>query len=179
VHFIAFAVLCFLMYLGVLDRSTFITKIDWAFLVLLAAIIGLMATMQHLHIDRLLVEQLGLISELMREDFILFVLLFSLVILGVRLLIPLNSAILILATAAMPFAHQAGITPWLVGFIMLIIAETAFFAYQSPYIYFLRSLTQTISYSEARVQAFHALLIPCKLAAIYLSVPFWHHLGLL
>jgi membrane-bound ClpP family serine protease len=101
------------------------------------------------------------------------------VILGVRLLIPLNSAILILATAAMPFAHQAGITPWLVGFIMLIIAETAFFAYQSPYIYFLRNLTQTISYSEARVQTFHALLIPCKLAAIYLSVPFWHHLGLL
>lgn len=179
VHFIAFAVLCFLMYLGVLDRRTFIAKIDWAFLVLLAAIIGLMATMQHLHIDRLLVERLGLVSELMREDFTLFVLLFSLVVLGVRLLIPLNSAILILATAAMPFANQAGIAPWLVGFIMLIIAETAFFAYQSPYIYFLRNLTQTISYSEARVQTFHALLIPCKLAAIYLSVPFWHHLGLL
>lgn len=179
VQYIAFGVLCLLMYLGALERSVFIAKIDWAFLVLLACIIGLMSTMQYLHIDRLMVAQLNVVGTFMRQEFALFVLLLSVFVLLVRLLIPLNPAVLVLATAVMPIANQAGYTPWLVGFIILIMAETAFFAYQAPYIYLFRNLTRTIAYSERRVQAFHLILIPCKFAAIYLSIPFWKQIGLL
>lgn len=179
VQYVAFAVLCLLLYLGTLERKDYIGKIDWAFLSLLAGMIGIVGTMQHLHLDQFLSGRLAWLGDYMRQDFALFVLVLSPVLLLARLLIPLNQAILIFAAALIPIAAQAGIAPWVVGFIILVIAETAFFAYQSPYIFLFRSITQEVSWDERRVQVFHGLLVGFKLAALYLSIPFWQRIGVI
>lgn len=177
---ITFLVLCSLLFAGVLSREDFAQKIDWAFLLLLASMIGILATMEYLKIDEHLIEQLSWLGYLMRQDFSSFVLYLSAAILLVRLLIPLNPAILIFAAALLPLASGAGISAWLIGFVILVIAETAFFGYQSPYIFLFRNLTsKTVPYNERQVRWFHAVLIGAKLLAIYASIPFWRQLGVL
>ncbi len=179
IHYVAFAVLCLLLYLGALSRKDFIGRIDWAFLSLLASLIGIIATMNHLHIDDYIMTQLSWLGSYMRQDFPLFVLALSVVLLIARLLVPLNQAIIIFAAALIPIASNAGIAPWVVGFIILIIAETAFFPYQSPYIFLFNRITHKIHYRKRQIQTFHGVLIIFKLIAIYLSIPFWQRIGVL
>ncbi len=179
IHYVAFAVLCLLLYLGVLSRNDFIGKIDWAFLSLLASLIGILATMNYLEIDDLIMSRLSWLGSYMRQDFPLFVLALSVALLIVRLLVPLNQAIVIFSAALIPIASNAGIAPWVVGFIILIIAETAFFPYQSPYIFLFDRITKEVDRRERQVQLFHATLLFFKLVAIYLSIPFWQRIGVL
>ena len=177
---VTFSIICCLLILGALDRETFIEKIDWAFLFLLAAMIGFMASMTYMGLDKMLVAQFHGLQAFIRLDFEKFVLVLTGVILVVRLFIPLNSAILILAAAFLPLASGAGISPWAVGFIILVMSETAFFGFQSPYILFFRNqVNGHVPYSEIKVQAFHGLLILVKLGAIYASIPFWRKIGVL
>jgi len=102
--------------------------------------IGILATMTYLGIDKTLVTQFSWLGEYMRNDFHMFVLVLTGMILLVRIFIPLNSAILIFAAALLPLATGAGVSAWVVGFIILIMCGTAFFGYQSPYILYFRSL---------------------------------------
>lgn len=177
---VTFCVVCSLLTLGVLPRENFVRDIDWAFLFLLASMIGILAGMKYLGLDARLIEHLGWLQQTMRQDFSVFVLALSASILVVRLLVPLNSAILIFAATLIPLASAAGISAWVVGFVILIMAETAFFGYQSPYILFFRQLTRRdVSYSEGRVQLFHAILVAVKLAAVYAAIPFWRAIGVL
>jgi DASS family divalent anion:Na+ symporter len=179
VQYVAFAILCLLLYAGALERKDFIGKIDWAFLALLASMIGILATLHHIHLDQFVTARLAWLGDYMREDFGMFVFALSVVTLLIRLLIPLNQAILILAGALIPIASHAGISPWVVGFIILIVAETAFFGYQSPYIFLFRRITEQVGPDERKVQLFHGLLLVFKLLAIYLSIPFWQRIGVI
>lgn len=177
---VVFSVICSLLIVGALTRDGFVRDIDWAFLFLLASLIGILACMKYLSLDNRLSEHLFWLQHAMRQDFAWFVLLLTLTMLVVRLLIPLNSAILIFAAALIPLASGAGISPWVVGFVILIMAETAFFGYQSPYILFFRGLTRTqVSYSEKEVRLFHGVLVAVKLAAVYAAIPFWRAIGVL
>jgi len=163
---ITFSIICFLLIIGALPREVFIEKIDWAFLFLLASMIGFMASMNHMGLDKTLVARFDGLKEFMRLDFARFVLALTGVTLVVRIFIPLNSAILILSAALLPL------------FIILIMSETAFFGYQSPYILLFRNLT-CVPYSERKVQIFHAWLVLVKLGAILASIPFWRSIGVL
>jgi TRAP-type C4-dicarboxylate transport system permease large subunit len=162
-----------------LSRNDFIARIDWAFLFLLGSMIGIVATMNHLGIDRFIMGELSWLGEYMRQDFGLFVLALSTVFLLARLFIPLNQAIIVFAAALIPIASNAGISPWVVGFVLLILAETAFFPHQSPYIFLFDRLTSEVDHDLRRVQLFHLLLIPFKIAAILIAIPFWHRIGVL
>jgi len=177
---ISLSVICSLLVIGALSRDDFIKRIDWAFLFLLASMIGIMSCMSYMGLDKILIDQLGWLKDSMRDNFPLFVLALTGAILLIRLFIPLNSAILIFAAALLPLASGAGISPWVVGFIILIMSETAFFGYQSPYILLFRNLVKDhVSYSERKVQIFHGVLIFVKLGAIYASIPFWRAIGVL
>lgn len=177
---ISLSIICSLLVLNVLTRDDFIKKIDWAFLFLLTSMIGFMGTMSYMGLDRVLIDEFGWLKDSMRNDFSIFVLTLTGAVLVVRFFIPLNSAILIFAAALIPLASGAGISPWVVGFIILIMSETAFFGYQSPYILFFRNLVKDdVTYSEVQVQLFHGILVLVKLGAIYASIPFWRAIGVL
>ncbi|MCU7917507.1 MAG: anion permease [Candidatus Thiodiazotropha sp. (ex Epidulcina cf. delphinae)] len=177
---VTFAVFCALLIIGVLSREEFIKRIDWSFLVLLASMIGVLATMKYLGLDKELVSQFKWLGDYMRHDFYLFVLVLTGMILLVRLFIPLNSAILIFAAALLPLASGAGVSPWIVGFIILHMCGTAFFGYQSPYIVYFRNLIKNkVPYKERKVQIFQGILVFVKLGAIYISIPFWLSIGVL
>jgi len=177
---ITFGVLCAVLVIGVLSRDQFIKQIDWSFLVLLASMIGILATMNYLGIEKTLVTQFSWLGEYMRNDFHMFVLVLTGMILFVRIFIPLNSAILIFAAALLPLATGAGVSAWVVGFIILIMCGTAFWGYQSPYILYFRSLLKgDVPFVDLKYQIFQIVLVFVKLAAIYASIPFWIEIGVL
>lgn len=177
---ISFFVICSLLVTGALPKKEFVEKIDWPFLFFMAGMTGFMAGVTYMGLDRDLAARFSQFNDFMRMDFGRFVLLLSGITLLVRLFIPLNPAILILSVAFLPMAAEAGISPWAVGFIILMISETAFFGYQSPYILFFQNLTQGhVPYSEVKVRIFHGLMFLAKVAAILLSIPFWQKTGVL
>lgn len=180
IPFVAFTVFFVLLFLGVLTRDEFVRKIDWAFLFLLGCLIGVLATMNYLEIDKLLLLQLSTLGDYMRHDFHVFVFILSMTILIVRLFIPINSTILIFATALLPIASASGVSPWLIGFIILIMAETSFFNYQSPHILYFCSVGKgDLEFNEWSITVFKGLLVIVKLIAIYASIPFWLSIGVL
>ncbi len=180
ISLITFGVLCSILILGGLNREQFIKDIDWSFLILLASIIGVLGVMSYLGIDQILIEQLSWLGEYMRNDFYTFVLVLTGMILVVRLFIPLNPAIFIFSAALLPMATGAGVSAWLVGFVILTLCGTAFFGYQSPYILYFQSLLKgEVPYNDLKFQIFQVLVVVLKLIAIYASIPFWTSLGIL
>ncbi len=180
ISLITFAILCSALIMGVLTREQFTKDIDWSFLMLLASMVGTLETMNHLGIDQSLIEQFNWLGEYMRNDFALFVLFLTISILIVRIFIPLNPAILIFAAALLPISSGAGVSAWVIGFIILLMCGTAFFGYQSPYIlYFRHLLNNEVPYIDRKFQVFQLILVLVKLAAIYISIPFWVHIGIL
>lgn len=179
IHLLALAVLCLMLFLGTLSRNTFIARIDWAFLALLGSLIGIIATMDHLGIDDEIVNKLSWLGGDMQQSFGRFVFMLAAVFLLARLLIPLNQAIIIFAAALMPIASSAGISPWAVGFSLLVLAETAFFPHQSPYMFLYDKMTAEVPRDLKRMRLFHLMLIPFKLAALLIAIPFWQRIGVL
>ena len=93
-----------------------------------------------------------------------------------------HSAVLpgIFAAALIPLSHASGVSPWLMGFIILLISETAFYPYQTPYIRHFRNLIgDSLTLNEGRIRVFRVLLLLVKIGAIYASIPFWQKIGVL
>jgi len=180
IPYIAFTVFFILLYLNVLTREDFVNKIDWSFLFLLASLIGIVSIMSHLGLDKLLSLKLAGLGEYMIHDFDSFVLMLSLTVIVVRLSLPINSTVLIFTAGLFPIAYASGINPWLIGFIILIMAETSLFGYQSPHILLFRSLVKAdLECGGREFFVFHALLVIAKLIAIYVAIPFWSRIGIL
>ncbi|MBP7332494.1 MAG: hypothetical protein BWY65_01937 [Firmicutes bacterium ADurb.Bin373] len=62
-------------------------------------------------------------TNYMSDNFPFFVLLLCLGVLLIQLLIPYGTTVAIFATVFIPMAQAAGINPWLIGFIILFIAD--------------------------------------------------------
>ncbi len=180
IPFIAFSVFFVLLYLGILSAEDFTKKLDWAFLFLLGSIVSITVTMEYLEIDKLLMVKLSWLGIYMRQDFKFFVLILTIMILGVRLFLPMATTMLIFSTALIPIANANGVSCWLIGFIILTISEVSLFNYQSPHIMFFRSkINAELQCNERSMIIFRVILLIVRIAAIYCSIPYWIHLGIL
>ncbi|KWT79699.1 SLC13 family permease [Candidatus Magnetominusculus xianensis] len=180
VTWVAFAIMFALLFVGVLNPNDFRTKIDWSFLFLLGSMIGLVNTMNYLKIDLIVVKNLGWLANYMHSDFRQFIVLIALTIFVVRIIIPMNAVVLIFAATLLPLAKASGISTWLTGFLILFFAETAVFPFQAPYLSNFRNATKAVvNQQERSVSVVNLLLFFVKVAAIYLSIPFWTMIGVL
>ncbi|MCI4624839.1 MAG: anion permease [Candidatus Magnetoovum sp. WYHC-5] len=180
IPWIAFALLYFLLFIGTLNKEDFRNKIDWPFLFLLGSMIGLVSTMYYLDIDDILAKHLNWLAGYMSNNLKVFILLLSGTILLVRLIVPMNATVLIFAATLLPLAAASGVSPWLIGFIILLMSESSIFNYQAPYLYSFRNITKgTVMQDDSRIMGFNIILIVVKLSAIYISIPFWTNIGVL
>lgn len=180
IPWIALAILFSLLMFGFLQKQDFRNRIDWNFLIFLGSLIGLVSSMKYVGLDKWLTLQLAWLNDYMANDFGIFIALLSLSIFVVRLAMPINATVVIFATLLMPAAMNLGITPWVVGFIILLMSEGFIWPYQASYYAQFCTLAGPGSGSESpKLIALNALQYAFKLAAIYASVPFWQYLGLL
>jgi DASS family divalent anion:Na+ symporter len=116
----------------------------------------------------------------MAEDFPIFIAMLAGAIGIVRFILPINATVIIFATLLLPTAGNIGVNPWLVGFLILFLSESFVMPYQASYYNQYCSITSTgHPGSDKRLLPFFLAIIAMKLVAIYASLPFWKHLGLL
>jgi divalent anion:Na+ symporter, DASS family len=177
---LALAILYVLLQFGLLRKNEFKEKIDWPFLMYLGGLVGISSGFNAVGLDRWLAEQLTGLGTLMRTDLELFVLLLFAVLFVIRLAVPISATIVIAATVLMPLAEIQGANPWVIGMVVLVLGEMWFFPYQcSYYLQFREGVGKDGLFDERRFLAFNTFMNLARLAAITLSIPYWHWLGLL
>lgn len=177
---IALTILYALLVYGFLDKKEFKEKIDWPFLVYLAGIVGLVGAFNSVGLDVWLSDHLSGLGGFMRTNLPLFIALLACVIFIIRLAVPISTTIVITAAVFMPLATASGLNAWIIGFIILVLGEMWFFPYQcSYYIQFRDILSKSNVYDESQFLRFNALMNVGKIAAIYVSLPYWEMMGLL
>lgn len=177
---VALIILYSLLTLGAMTQRQFRARIDWSFLFVLAGMIGLIQTMSHVGVDRWIAAQLTWLGPYIREDFGLFVLLLSMTLLAVRLLVPINAAIVIFATIFIPMAESAGVNPWVVGFVILMMSDAWFLPVQSTaYGIYQRHTNRDGLYDDRALLKFNLVANGVRLAAVYASIPYWEAMNIL
>jgi MFS family permease len=177
---LGFAVLFGLLLCGTLNKKELKEKVDWIFLLYLSGITGIVAAFNFLGLDKELGHALPGLGDYMHANFNGFVLLIFVLVNLVRLAVPINATIVILATILIPVAQVAGISGWVVGFIILMFSESWFMPYQCSYYLQLQEINQKGGYyDEKSFLYFNALMNFARLAAVYASIPFWQLLGIL
>jgi len=177
---LAFAILYGLLMFGYLDTNEFRGMTDWTFLIYLGSLVGIVATFNHLGLDAFLGERLSLFGALMRRNIFLFIPVLAAVIFLIRLVAPINAAIVMTAAVFMPVASAGGINPWVIGFIILVLGEMWFFPYQcSYYLQFHPSGRDMKVYDIRSFLRFNIIVNFVKIAAVFSSIPLWKFLGLL
>ena len=177
---IGLTVLYVVLALEFLSKKDFKVSIDWTFLIYLGTLIGLVKSMSFIGLDETIGANLMWFGEYTRTNFELFVLLLGGSILVLRLFIPNNATVAILAAVFLPIAEISGINPWIVGFIILIMSDSWFMPYQSTYYLLYDELTgHDRLYDKRSFLKFNAITVLFRFAAVYASIPFWRLLGIL
>ena len=177
---VGMAILFGLLMFGYLNRREFREKTDWPGLIYLGTLVGVIGTFNYLGLDKWLTSHLTVLVEVLRSSFGLFVALLFGAIFVIRLAMPNTATVAICATIFMPVASQAGVNPWVIGFILLLFGDIWVFPYQcGHYQQFQELVREKNIYDEATFLKFNAFMNFVRLAGVYISIPFWRALGLL
>ncbi|MBF0195814.1 MAG: anion permease [Magnetococcales bacterium] len=171
---IGLALMFLFLALGTMNKKEFKDKIDWPFLFLLGTLIGLARAISHLGIDSLIAAQLGGLMGIMQSNIYLFVLILAGIITLIRFAMSINAAVVISASIFLPLAQSAGLNMWVMGFMILTLAESFIIPYQCSYYVMFQGLNEERKiYSEKSFLKFNLWSFIIRLTAIYASIPFW------
>jgi DASS family divalent anion:Na+ symporter len=177
---LSLAVPCGLLVLGLMSKRQFRENVDWPLLLYTASLVGLASCLKYVGLDVVLAQWLAPVTALMHANFALFLAALFGAVSVLRLVIPTSAATIMLAAVLLPVANSAGVSPWLVGFVILNVVEFWFFPFQcSYYLQFRDSVLRQGVASEGRFLIINAIGNGAKLAALYASIPFWKAIGLL
>ncbi|MCK4587718.1 MAG: anion permease [Gammaproteobacteria bacterium] len=169
-----------LLTVGALSNKQFKERIDWSFLFLLAAMIGVVHTMQYTGLDQWIGGHLGWMEPYIKQNFELFVLFLSVAVMLVRLAVPNTTTTILFSTVFIPMASAHGVNPWVVMFIILVMSDAWFFRYQcSYYLLFANLSKEGRLYDGNQMITFNLLINAFRLIAIYASIPIWKGMAIL
>ena len=108
-----------------------------------------------------------------------FLLLLGAVVVLLRMVLPAVVCITTLCAVLLPLADAHGMHPLVVGFVVLTASEVWFFPHQSTdYLLFRESLGMPENQGAGMLKR-NARIQVCRMAALAVSIPYWHHLGYL
>lgn len=176
---VGLAVLYLFLALGLFPGDQFQKSINWPFLLYLGGLIGLVNTMSYVGLDQWIGSHLSWMAAYMNVNLPLFILMLCLSVPLVQVVIPYGTTVAIFATVFMPMAQVSGVSPWLIGFIIIFMADGWFFPYQSStYLFFRELANKNGLFQERQILNFNALTVVVRLAAVFISLPYWKLLGL-
>lgn len=157
------------------------SKFDWPTLVFVATVVAWGPMLSELGLSSWLSDQIPVLLRFYESSLYLGISVTIIGILVVRLFIPGAPAFVILATTMLPFAETIGMSPWVVGFIILTLCE----GFILPYQHGVYSQTTTmlesdkLPYRMSIIIKFNVLFLAVRIAAIYASIPWWKALNLI
>ena len=179
---IAFGIFFGLLFFNLLEKEDLSSSIDWSFLIFLGAVIGLSNTMQFLQMGDLIASNISWLTVYIQQNIYLFILFLSILVFIFRLFLPINACVLLLGTILVPIATIYGGSAWMIGFIILMMAESYIFPYQASYYMQCESILgadHLEALNSNRVYLINGLVFILKVIAICLSVGYWEFLGVL
>lgn len=180
IPWVAMAILFSLLMFQFLSAKDFRASIDWSFLIYLASLIGLVAAMGDVGLDRWISANLTWLQRMMADNLPEFIAMLAIAIFIVRLALPINATVVIFATLLVPTAVNIAVNPWLIGFVVLLISESFIWPYQASYYAQFRAMARPeAGVDSPRLVTLHFLEFGMKLVAVYVSFPFWRSLGIL
>ena len=162
---------------GALDRESFRTEIDWGFLILFGVLLGAGGVLAAAGLDQWIGNALVPLANAVRNPSILVMLLGAFVV-ACRVVLPWIPATLLLSLALVPAASRLGVSPWIVGFVILMAANTWLHPRQSDYYRIVRGATRGEMFVERHGLIIGVGLTALTLAGLALSVPYWRAMGL-
>ncbi|WP_166239720.1 SLC13 family permease [Paenibacillus turpanensis] len=176
VMLLAFAVL---ILTGVLDKKTIATGIDWTFLLFLGIAFSFAGASEQLGITEAIGSALAGPMSLFISSPVLFLTAVILISFLVTLVVRDDPAVILLVTALLPLAEQAGIHPWVLVFVVLLSTDPFFFSYQSPTYLTAYYSSEGKAFSHRQGQKVALGYALAVLAVAVLCIPYWQWLGLI
>lgn len=164
--------------LGMIQNKQFNKMVEWDFLIILSALIGFSNTMEYLNLDDFITFYLSDLTKLMEHSLILFMLYLAIATYILRLFIPINLLVIILCSALIPIATQSTINPWVIIFLVLLMAETSTSRITTSYLLLFFEMIKDNNHYW-RLTFLQTAIHGIKLIAAITSIPFWRYLGLL
>jgi len=163
---------------GVLGRDAFRTNVDWPQLVFFGILLGSGGVIQQNGIDRWLGAALRPLAIAAGHPAVA-VMGLAIVVLLVRVLLPSRATMVLMSLVAMPVAPTLGMSPWVAGVVVLLMANTWILPYQGFEYLLMREATQGESFTDEQGTRLGIALVAVRLAAVAASIPYWAALGLL
>ena len=182
IHLVAFILFFALLFFNIINQKQLSNSIDWGFLIFLGAMVGFTNVLQLLQLNDLLAANFSWLTRHVESNIHLFIFLLSALVFLFRLFIPVNATVILLAGALLPAMALLGSYAWLVGFIILMMSESFIWPYQVSYYLQCNAILGKRHFAalhSRRVYTVNGLTFLLKLAAIYLSLPYWKLLGVL
>jgi len=177
-----FIVVCLFIF-DIIQRADLNTRVDWTTLIFIGSIVTWAPIIRYTGIDAAISGLLQPIGVLMKTDLYMFTALLAVAIVMIRFVLPELVTEILLFTMLLPLAMKEGVSPWLIGFIILTVAECYIFKYQAPY--FLQFDNQLASQGvqlgkdEKHLLRFNVYLTLSRVAVVLISLPFWKIMGVI
>jgi hypothetical protein len=163
---------------GSLDRDDFRGAIDWGFLTLFGMLLGIGGVLQSVGVEVWIADSLVPLAQAAGSPGILVVLV-GLFVVACRLALPWIRATLLLSPAIVPVGPQLGLSPWVVGFVVLTTANTWLHPNQAERCRLTRDPTEGEMFTDHQGLISGVAITLLTLLAIAASVPYWQALGVL
>jgi len=163
---------------GALDTLSFRTGIDWGFLVLFGILLGAAPVLRATRADAWVADELVRVMRPAGSPGLVLIALATIVVL-VRIVLPWIPATLLLAVALVPAAPRLGLNPWVVGFVVLVAANTWLLPRQSELYRVAREGTRGELFDDRDAFRAGLAMTLLTLVAIAAAVPYWDAIGVL
>lgn len=173
-------VLVALLFYGLVSKKNFQHYVDWPMVFFLLSLQGLTGTMEYLHLVDQIMPWMDSLATLLQQDVARLVVLELVVVSVIRLALPITAGMVVSAILFMPVAEATGINPWLIGFLAAMFSDLWFLPYQSSAYSQLRAMDAGAGlYNERLFLKFNLASCALRVAAVFISIPYWHALGLI
>ncbi|OPX94850.1 MAG: hypothetical protein A4E53_00010 [Pelotomaculum sp. PtaB.Bin104] len=137
--------------------------------------------MSYLELDQWLISHFAWIEHYMTDNFYLFIFLLACSITLIGIVADEYTIIILFTAILFPIAQTNAISQWVIGFIILIFAGWWLIPQQDPdFLVFSEVVNnKKQTFSKPAFLTFNAVTVLIRLAALYVSIPFWKWLGLL
>jgi hypothetical protein len=163
---------------GAHDPTSFLSSLDWGFLILFGVLLGTGDVLRSVGVDRWIADALIPLTRTVGHSGILIVLLAAGVVVF-RIILRWIPATLLLSLVLVPAAPRLGVSPWIVGFVVLMAANTWLHPRQSDFCRLTRDATKGETFTDHHGVIVGVGMTVLTLLALTVSVPYWRAIGLL
>lgn len=175
------ALACFMM--SGISTKEFRKYVDWGTLLFIASIVSWGPAMVHIGMDQKIAHWLGfLLAAQSAELWQLIGILMGFIII-VRLVFPGAPTFVILISSLIPWAAAHGISPWLIGLILLTISEGFIFPHQhgvaEQTLSELKHAGHDKDIQYKHIVAGNAFMMLVRVGAVFACIPIWHWMAII